>query len=370
MDVATLITRYQSGKRDFSWASLPQADLSGASLAEINLYRADLSGANLQGANLAKANLFKANLAGANLMGANLTGANLRKADLREAQCEADTLHGADWHGALLPDSLAEILTQANDEGSAETWPPSTHAPHVDEPEPVENRPDAAVSPWQRSAALPSPPDSLPTHSLPTHSSRSDPMARREIVISMAHLGFGLFCFGLILGDAQAPWPTGVLVWLALPLGLWKEDLAWYVPIAGAVAVLLGVGLSLAVMIFMGPVLVGLLISFAIYGNIMTWRLTQAIGTALWFGGLMLILMHTATWLFDGSDAYGGGGIVINLALFQVGLLLIIGTIALGRGALGYLQLNEGFYPRMRQWQYVGGSGAVGMLLGMALGWP
>lgn len=365
MDALTLIHRYQSGKRDFSWASLPQVDLSGANLENINLYRANLAEANLAQANLANANLFKANLSGANLMGANLTGANLRKADLRGVQCEAETLQGADWHGAQMLEDFAERLIQEYPDPEVEGMSPTagldggaTH-PRAESGEVVDSSPPNPSDRWAVGAG---PPPEPPPPAPP------DPVAQRELAISMAHLGFGLWCFGYILSAFQAAWPAGLLAWMALLLGLLQEDLAWYVPIAGSTAVLLGTGISLVALIFIGLALLILLVSFSIYGNILGWRFSQVLGTTLWFGGLVFTLIHVAPWLLDGSQAYGGGGIVINLAQFQVALLLLTGMIALGRGALGYLQLNDGAYPKAQQWIYVGGSGALGLLLGVALG--
>ncbi|MBD2424853.1 hypothetical protein [Phormidium sp. FACHB-1136] len=54
--------------------------------------------------------------------------------------------------------------------------------------------------------------------------------------------------------------------------------------------------------------------------------------------------------------------------LLQVGILLIVGSIDLGRGALGCLQLNDGRYSPRQQLLYVGGIGVLGLLLGTALG--
>jgi len=51
-----------------------------------------------------------------------------------------------------------------------------------------------------------------------------------------------------------------------------------------------------------------------------------------------------------------------------VGILLIVGSIDLGRGALGCLQLNDGRYSPRQQFLYVGGIGVLGLLLGTALG--
>ncbi len=393
MDAATLINRYQSGKRDFSWADLSQLDLSGAQMADINLYRATLAGANLTKANLTKANLFKANLSGANLLGANLAGANLRKANLQGAQCDTATLQGADWHGAILPDALAETLAQAAVNLSPESLTTGGdfivqdgHESGMNGAVTFENGEPSSSHEGEPSALDVSPTSSSPAHpSLPSDrwaaavpllaepvspqpDPKQDPVGQRDLAMSMAHLGFGLWCFGYILGAFQSFWPAGLLVWMALLLGLWKEDLAWYVPIAGSTAVLLGTGVSLGALIFIGLATLMLLGSFSVYGNILGWGIGKTLGTTLWFGGLIFTLIHAALWLFDGSNAYGGGGIVVNLAQFQVGLLLIVGTIALGRGALGYLQLNDGRYSPRQQFLYVGGSGVLGLLLGVALG--
>jgi uncharacterized protein YjbI with pentapeptide repeats len=95
MDAHELITRYEAGERDFSWANLYQADLSGAVLPRAILYHVNLSGANLKGANLDRADLIGANLREANLREAILTGANLREADLGMADLAWANLSGA-----------------------------------------------------------------------------------------------------------------------------------------------------------------------------------------------------------------------------------------------------------------------------------
>jgi hypothetical protein len=95
MDAHELMTRYETWERDFSWASLPQADLSGAVLSKAVLYHVNLSGANLKGANLDRADLIGANLTAANLREAILTGANLREANLGKADLARANLSGA-----------------------------------------------------------------------------------------------------------------------------------------------------------------------------------------------------------------------------------------------------------------------------------
>jgi uncharacterized protein YjbI with pentapeptide repeats len=95
MDAHELITRYEAGERDFSWANLYQVDLSGAVLPRAVLYHVNLSGANLKGANLDRADLIGANLREANLGEAILTGANLREANLGMADLAWANLSGA-----------------------------------------------------------------------------------------------------------------------------------------------------------------------------------------------------------------------------------------------------------------------------------
>ena len=102
MDAHELITRYEAGERDFSWANLYQADLSGAVLPRAVLYHVNLSGTNLKGANLDRADLIGANLAWANLSGANVTSEQLGKAvSLKGAAMPDGTKHeyaaGAGW---------------------------------------------------------------------------------------------------------------------------------------------------------------------------------------------------------------------------------------------------------------------------------
>ena len=105
----SLITRYQTGKRDFvRWnlrgANLRNAGLSGADLREANLSNADLSGADLSRAKLSRADLSEADLSRANLSGANLTRADLSGAHLGGADLYEANLSGADLTTAFTSD--------------------------------------------------------------------------------------------------------------------------------------------------------------------------------------------------------------------------------------------------------------------------
>jgi uncharacterized protein YjbI with pentapeptide repeats len=110
MDAHELITRYEAGERDFSWANLYQADLSEAVLSRAVLYHVSLGKANLKGANLDRADLIGANLREAILTGANLRGADLNKANLAWANLSGANVtseqlgKAASLKGATMPD--------------------------------------------------------------------------------------------------------------------------------------------------------------------------------------------------------------------------------------------------------------------------
>ena len=84
-DRANLLRGYALGRRNFSYADLPAANLANKNLANINLIAANLVNANLQNTNLSGAKLIEADLTNANLTGANLSGAKLMGADLTDA---------------------------------------------------------------------------------------------------------------------------------------------------------------------------------------------------------------------------------------------------------------------------------------------
>lgn len=76
-------------------AKLFSADLTKAVLAGTNLSRADLRYARLPGANLQNVDLTGADLTGADLTGADLTGAILSRANLTRTQLQQACLKGA-----------------------------------------------------------------------------------------------------------------------------------------------------------------------------------------------------------------------------------------------------------------------------------
>jgi hypothetical protein len=108
-----LLSRYEAGERNFSYANLTganlsDADLTGANLTYANLTDANLTGANLSDADLSDANLTDADLTDADLTGANLTGANLANADLRGANLRYKII-GASRHTLIATQGQIQI---------------------------------------------------------------------------------------------------------------------------------------------------------------------------------------------------------------------------------------------------------------------
>ncbi|MBE9138992.1 pentapeptide repeat-containing protein [Nodosilinea sp. LEGE 07088] len=341
-----LLTRYRQGKRDFSWADLTQAHLAQAQLPGINLTRANLSGADLSGADLSGANLFKANLSGANLVGADLAGANLRRADLTGARVELAQLHQADTHG-MVGVEMPVVERPKAVCGEAEDRDSHRIVARVDE---------AAIAP-----------SLSPLEPAPVAPPPATPNNHREVLISLLMMGLGYLFYGLALGSQQVPLGLRLLAWLPLGLGLGSEAWVWFVPPLGLVGAVVAIEVSLAVLIFTLPVVLGIAVALAIGGSILGWSWGKTLKTTVWFGSLVLVAMQGATWLFDGSNAYGGGGIVVNFSTAQLALLLGLGWVTVMRGALAYGQMATLGVLKARQGLYIGGAAAAGLLLGPLL---
>jgi hypothetical protein len=354
MDGPTLLRRYAQGKRDFSWADLAGVNLAQAQLSGITLSRANLSGATLVGANLSEANLTKANLAGANLRGAILTGATLRRADLSTAQLDLAQLQQVDYYGAVLPPALVALL-------------PPDDALEPEEP-PVQNANPLTPIPAGSEQFSHPQPQTLSRQGASQPDTNQTAIDRRELWISLALLALGYLCYGVVLRAQQVPWPGWLLVGLPLALGLWQEELVWFVPLMGLVGAVVALGVSVGVLIFAVPVALGIGVALTIGGSILGWGWGQTLKTTAWFSGLAFVAMHSSIWLFDGSNAYGGGGIVVNLSGIHRAGLLGLGLLAVGRGTLAYGQLLDLGYPARHQGMLVGGGGVMGLLLGWLVG--
>lgn len=352
MEVEQLLQRFNSGRRDFSWADLKDADLSGQRLEQINLYRAKLMGADLSGTSLRRANLLKADLTGANLAGADLTGANLRKANLTAANLEQAVLTDADLYGVIVPEDSPLWAI-------AHTPLPLPSLPD----EPIKSAADAsACSEPLASTLAPRPPADaeLGLKSRPRLTLRDWQMMPLPPLLLLA-VGYG--CFGLILGLLHAGWLAWLLVWGGSVIWAIDEELTWFLPITGAIAVLLGVGLSVWSLAIATVVALMLWTSLTTLG----WPWRRALRDGLWGGGLGLLLVTMYGWMFRGDMS----GIVVS-GWFPLAVLMAMGLAGTGLGAIAWMQMDAQGYGRraiLRTFLAVSGLGlVVGGVVGLWLG--
>ena len=351
MDVGLFLQRYQSGKREFAWADLQGANLAGVDLTDVNLYRANLAKANLQGANLSGANLFKGNLTGANLQSVNLSQANLRKANLTDAHMDNTCLDDTELAGATMPDgSCYERLPQ-----------------EIELP----------VAPEQEDILQSAPADIKPTTTPEDNTNLSKPQAlplktSTSLRWSLAILAVGYACYGVMLAQTMASIWVLLLVFGTVFCGNLQLKSVWVVPILSALAVILGTGISLGSLIFGTLASFGIFISLCFCSSILGRSFSQTLKESIWFGGLSFIVMAIAPWIADGSAAYSGGGIVLNLSKFHLAVLLVMGMMFVGIGCL-FLAREESFY-RLRvernYWRFLefGIAGGIGLWVGLWLG--
>jgi len=125
--------------KDFSFAILKEADLSGAVAEKASFYGAQMQGATFRGCDLRDADLLCTDLKGSDLRGADLRGAcldganlafaNLSGADLSGASLEGTYLEvdgeGFDWH-SLVKTAGIEITVRTEEINSNELPPALT----------------------------------------------------------------------------------------------------------------------------------------------------------------------------------------------------------------------------------------------------
>lgn len=99
-NLASLITGYALGRRNFRQINLQQADLSGLNLAKIHLIEANLQGANLTNTCLSGAKLIAADLSYTNLTHTDLSNAKLMGANLQNSILNHTNLTNADLTNA------------------------------------------------------------------------------------------------------------------------------------------------------------------------------------------------------------------------------------------------------------------------------
>ena len=386
MDGSELLQKYAQGHRRFVLVNLRGSKLSGANLAGANFNRANLTEANLVRAKLGDTSLVRANLTRADLRGADLSGANLRNANLTGAEVDLTSLPPTAYAGAILPDGSRQPLTPLTESAEAD--------PSAD---PLESN---AASLAAKTAVA----GSIPTHALmsatpqepirgegetatgrpgqPPRLAADDPVAAAAVMtnfpdltaaaqppwrwrqlpwlqLSFWSMGYGFL--GLFLYLYTAPiwaWP---LVWGSSLLWLGHPSWLWFVPVAAAVAVVVGSGLSSGAMLVGGLVSLGLAAGLQATG----WAWQRALRGGLWIGGVGCLLVAIAPLMLARSQS-AGLGIPSTLPL---GLMMAIGIalVALGTRALPRIQRLR---PQPRDAAWILGVGAgLGLLISCLIGW-
>lgn len=328
MDVDRLLRRYRSGKKNFASVDLTEANLTGARLTGIRLSRANLTKASLAMADLSQANLSKAILCGANLREAKLIGSKLYKANLSRAQLHGIDFTGADLRGVNLDGACLDRAIMP-DGTPYEQWLVLQHS----KAKVRMNETTANDQPL-------STPDSVNEQSLavatvPEIEQPSEPLVFRGFAkIRLAAqdffktvpwqpfflLWFGYFLFGLLLGTHKAPLLAWTLAWTGSLIWVVDESMAWYVPMAGAIAVMGSVPRSIASLVVSAVITLGLvcIMIFLDFG------LKKALREGLWVGMLASAAMLVISWLLNGGEKLIGNGIFTGHFLMAFGLFFAI----------------------------------------------
>ncbi|MEM9213022.1 MAG: pentapeptide repeat-containing protein [Cyanobacteria bacterium P01_F01_bin.150] len=350
MNVAEFLDLYKTGKRNFKWIDLRHADLRGAELVG-----ADFSRANLSHAQFEQANLFTANLYKANLSHANFTGANLKKANVRGAQLEGIVWEQAQLDGAQFSPSDIEHLPEA-------VRPDELRIPVVESTAtplstPVPDNPEATLPRSQIPASVTlSRPQTLAT---PAYTRLTLQHWTKLPRPPLALLILGYVCLGILLGLYQTGVGAGLLVWSSALIVAWDEALVWFLPVCGAIATLVSIGLSLWALLFAGLVLLTLIVSLKFLG----WSWRKALSDSLWVAGIATLFISSANWLFAGY-----GRTVIVSGRFPMAILLFLGIGGLGLGAIGWVEMKTLGYTQRARSQVFAISAAVGLLIGLCMG--
>lgn len=337
MDSKELLQRYADGRRDFTWADLGEATLADCNLAQSNFNRASFASANLQRVNLSQANLTKANFSHADLTGANLTGAICRKANFAEANLTDAILDNVDWTGATLPDgSLFEAIAPPE---------PSTDSKLAD---------SEAVEIAQNPPAIAPPelPINLRPHRATWKAFQAD-LPRPSLFL----LWLGYCCFGFLISMHQGEGLPWVIAWLSSIAWLLDESLTWFAPLVGAIAVMSAAGVSVIALAVSTMVTFTLLVGLKFLG----WGWRATLKDSLWVGTIVAVALMIVGWLF--SDGMVSG-------TFPFAILLLLGVVGAGMGAIAWGQMLEERYSRKQTAWTFGGTTALGLLCGYLLALP
>lgn len=381
MDVSDLLQKYADGHRRFVLINLRGAKLAGTDLSGANFNRSNLTEANLVRAKLGDVSLIRANLTRADLRGATLTGVNLRNANLTGADIDLTDLPPETYAGAILPDGSRQPLVI---ESPGET--PLAAEAEADPSAGIPSTPQAVSRSLQVGKWAPSGPSvaaTLTAERPPSPSGLWPGMANLEALdaadmsasppssqiwswrrlpwlqLSFWSMGYGFLGLFLYLYAADVlAWP---LVWFSSLLWLGDASWLWFVPVAAAVAVIWGSGISSGAMLVGGLVALGLAAGLQATG----WAWRRALRGGLWIGGVGCILVAIAPLMLARSQTTGLG-IPTTLPL---GLMVAIGVglIALGTQSLPRLQT---LLLQSRETAIILASGAgFGLAISCLIGW-
>lgn len=369
MDVDRLLRRYRSGKKNFASVDLSEANLTGARLTGIRLSRANLTKASLAMADLSQANLSKAILCEANLREAKLIGSKLYKANLSRAQLDGIDFTGADLRGVNLDGARLDRAIMP-DGRPYEQWLVLQHS----KAKVRMNETTANDQPL-------STPDSVNEQSLavatvPEINESSEPLLSRGFArLRLAAQDFfntvpwqpfgllwlGYFLFGLLLASHNAPWLAWILAWTGSLIWVVDESMTWYVPIAGAIAVMGSVPRSIASLVVSAVITLGLigLMIFLDFG------LKKALREGLWVGMLASAAMLVISWLLNGGEKLIGSGILTGNFLMAFALFFAI--VAAMFGTITWMSMEFTRLTLGRSVPVFAGITGLGLLCGWAV---
>ena len=368
MDVDRLLKRYRSGKKNFASIDLSEANLTGARLTGIRLSRANLTKASLARADLSQANLSKAILCGANLREAKLIGSKLYKANLSRARLDGIDFTGADLRGVNLDGARLDRAIMP-DGTPYEQWLVLQHSEakvHMSETT-ANDQPLSTPDSDEQSFAV---------ATLPESEQSSEPLvSRRFSRIRLAIqavfntvpwqpfclLWFGYFLFGLLLAAHNAPLLAWILAWAGSLIWVVDESMTWYVPIAGAIAVMGSVPRSIASLVVSAVITLGL-IGIMIF---LDFGLKKALREGLWVGMLASAAMLVTSWLLNGGEQLIGSGILTGNFLMAFALFFAIAAAM--SGTITWMSMELMGFTLGRSVPLFAGITGLGLLCGWAV---
>jgi len=331
MDTHELLKRYAAGRRDFTWVDLTEANLTAAKLTAINLSRSNLTRAILIKADLSLANLVKTNLSGANLQQANLTDAalyktNLSGANLEDANITGTDLSTANLSEAIMPDGILYekwILSH-----SVERIIISENQQLIAKPQPIVNKSLVAVSmhPEIKTASK--------TRAVQGKSTIQEFFNKLPLP-TIFILWLGYFCFGDLLTIHHAPVLAWVLAWAGSLIWLIDESWTWFVPVPALLAVMASASLSIVSIVIAGVVTITMILGMIF----LDFGVRKAIKDGIWLGALAGAAMLIAQWLFDGRNAYSGGGVVLR-ETFPMALTFLLAIVTATFGSMSWMAMD------------------------------